>query len=145
METAADVIVHSTGSHFPEGEQAHLERVLAAFRLRVAGVNPRQKIERDRPWEFRSDAEAAFVCVVAAGDLLVSRAESFPAELRAGISDPGSRLCKRGDDLRSLFGNLFAVLFPGGGDSFEDFGEAGLAPAIFRRKISSADERFQLR
>ena len=36
------------------------------------------------------------------------------------------------------------VLLPGSGDSFEHFREPRLAPAIFRRKISAADERLQV-
>src|SRR5205085_10061892 len=119
--------------------------LFAPVGVRIAGVNACEKIQRNGARKFRRDAEAAFMRVVAAGDLLISSVERFSTEALARISDPGYRLFERGDDLRSLFGNFFTVLFPGGGDSSEDFGEAGLAPAIFRRKISSADERLKLR
>src|SRR4051794_25307215 len=41
MESAAEMIVHSAPGHFSKRENIHLQRVLAAIRLRIARVDPR--------------------------------------------------------------------------------------------------------
>ena len=104
MEAAAEMIVHSAGRHFAQGEQRHLRARACRCRIRaITRVNAEQKIQRDRARKFRRAAEAAFVRIEAARDLLVSGVESFRAELAAGIARlPATACSKRGDDLRSL-------------------------------------------
>src|SRR4051812_39369105 len=87
VETAAEMVVHSAGCHFAEGEQVHLQSMLAALGLRTARVNPREKIQGDRARKFRGDAEPAFMRVIAAGNLLVSGVEGFSAQFLSGIGD----------------------------------------------------------
>src|SRR5205807_6586804 len=55
------------------------------------------------------------------------------------------RFAKRLHNLRSLLGNFFVVLFPSGGDPLENFFKSRLTVSIFRRKISSANKRLQIR
>ena len=145
VKSAADVIVHSARRHFAQGEQIHLERVLAPRGLRFTRVHPSEEVERDRPRKFRRDTEAAFVCVVAARDLLICRFQRRRPQLHRRSPASRFRLSQRGDDLRPLLRDSVVVLLPRERDSLEDFRESGLAIAVRGREISATDKRLQLR
>ena len=71
MKPAADVIVHSARSHFAQREQRHVERLFARIALGIAGVESREKIERDWPRKFWRITESAFLWVITAINLPV--------------------------------------------------------------------------
>ena len=51
---------------------------------------------------------------------------------------------QRLNDLAALLGNLIVVLLPSRCNPLQDLCEAGLTVAVFRRKISAADEWLQI-
>jgi hypothetical protein len=61
MKSTADVIVHSTSRHFSQCQQDHFQGVLPEIRIRIARVEARQKIKRDRARKFWGATETAFV------------------------------------------------------------------------------------
>ena len=71
MKPAADVIVHAARSHFSQREQRHVEGMFAGIALGIAGVESREKIERDWARKFRRITESAFLRVITAVDLTV--------------------------------------------------------------------------
>ena len=142
VKPAAQMIVHSTRCHFAEREKIHLERMLAARRFGRARINAEEKIERHRSRKFWRATESAFVRIVAPRDLLIGRVESRRVERRC-VATTRFRLRQRGNDLRPLLRDLFVILFPSSRDPFEHFAERRLPVSILRRKIGSANERFQ--
>src|SRR5436190_2559056 len=73
MKSTADVIVHSTRRHLSQCQQDHFQGVLPGIRIRIACVEPRQKIERDGAWKFWRATKAALACIKSPRELLVSR------------------------------------------------------------------------
>src|SRR5205823_10652472 len=73
MKSTADVIVYSTGRHLSQCQQDHFQGVLPGIRIRIARVEPRQKIERDGAWKFWRATKAALACIKSPRKLLVSR------------------------------------------------------------------------
>jgi hypothetical protein len=98
MKPAANMIMHSTRSHFAQRKQSHVERVFAGSRgigilpilsrdwleanATIARVESREKIERHRPGKLWSVTEAAFFRIVTALNLPISgiqdRCVDFP-------------------------------------------------------------------
>src|SRR5205823_7604073 len=123
----------------------HFQRTLAGFVLRIARVESRQKIQRHRSWKLRCRAEPAFFVIETARKLFVGGLKKSLVDLSSASRLRVLRFAKRFHNLRSLLGNFFVVLFPSGGNPLENFSKSRLTVAIFRRKISSADKRFQIR
>src|SRR4029450_832847 len=46
MKASAQMIVHSTGSHFTQGKQTYFERLFTGFAVRIAHIKSSKKIER---------------------------------------------------------------------------------------------------
>src|SRR2546423_8987884 len=119
MKTATQMIVHSAGCHLSKREQIHLQRVLAAVRLGFSSKNAGEEIQGHWPRKFRGNAEASFMSIIAARNLLIGCVEIFPAELRPGLGGSACRtLVERGDDFAALLCNFFAILLPSRPDSF---------------------------
>src|SRR5207245_8063056 len=142
---AAEMIVHSTRSHFAQRDQIHFERVLPRFALGIARVKPRQKIQRDRARKFWGGAEAAFLVVERARQLFVGGLKKLIVDLSSGFRLCVLRFAKGLQEFGALVGNFCVVLFPSGRDSLQYFLKPRLAVSIYRRKISSANKRFQIR
>src|SRR5438067_8491773 len=73
MKSTADVIVHPTRRHLSQCQQDHFQGVLPGIRIRIACLEPRQKIERDGAWKFWRATKAALACIKSPRELLVSR------------------------------------------------------------------------
>src|SRR2546422_2282314 len=113
MKTAAEMIMHSTRRHFAEGEENHLECVLARLGIaRLSSVGAEKKIQRYRTREFRRASEAAFMGIVGASELLIGYAESFYIELPCSAGRTAFRLLQSRHDLPTLLDDFFVVLLP---------------------------------
>ena len=107
-------------------------------------VKSRQKIERDRSRKFRRVAEAAFFRIERTVKLLISGLQNAGIDLAAGGRLRRLRFAQCRNDLGTLIDDVFVVLLPRRGDSFQNLSESGLTVPIFRRKISAADEWFEI-
>ena len=112
MEPAAEMIVHSARGHFAQREQVHFQRVLCLRRSSDRAHGTREKkIQRDRPRKFRRAAEAAFVRIIAARDLLDRPLQITGVDLLAArVGAAGLRFAQRRDDLGPLLRDLLAFL-----------------------------------
>src|SRR5207253_1851628 len=112
--------------------------------LWIARIKSREKIERDRTRKFRRGAKTAFFGVETPGKLFVGCLKNLIVDLSGGLWLCVLRFAKRIQNLRSLLGNFLVVLLPSRRNSIQYLGKTRLTESIFRRKISPADERFQI-
>src|SRR5882762_1023945 len=73
VKSTADMIVYSTSRHLSQCQQDHFQNVLPGIRIRIARMDAREKIQRDRARKFWGTTETAFVRVKSSRKLLVSR------------------------------------------------------------------------
>src|SRR5262245_48932298 len=71
MKPAADVIVHSAGSHFAQRKQNHFSRVFAVITFGIAPIKAREEVNSHWARKFWRVTKTAFLRVVAAVDLFV--------------------------------------------------------------------------
>ena len=61
VKSTTDMIVYSTSRHLSQCQQDHFQSMLPGIRIRIARVEARQKIQRDRARKFWGATETAFV------------------------------------------------------------------------------------
>src|SRR5438270_11852979 len=76
VKSTTDMIVYSTSRHLSQCQQDHFQSMLPGIRIRIARVEARQKIQRDRAREFWGTTETAFVRIKSSRKLPLSRLQN---------------------------------------------------------------------
>src|SRR5438067_7718677 len=143
VKSATDMIVYSTSRHLSQCQQDHFQSMLPGIRIRIARVEARQKIQRDRAREFWGTTETAFVRIKSSRKLLVRRLQTN------GINFSGRNLVFGSfaqciNNVRCLARNFCAIIFPGFGNPLQNSLESRMAKSVFRGEIGSTDKRCEL-
>src|SRR6267143_344248 len=76
VKSTTDMIVYSTSRHLSQCQQDHFQNVLPGIRIRIARMDAREKIQRDRARKFWGATETAFVRVKSSRKLLGRRLQN---------------------------------------------------------------------
>src|SRR5438874_12319487 len=143
VKSATDMIVYSTSRHLSQCQQDHFQSMLPGIRIRIARVEARQKIQRDRAREFWSTTETAFVRIKSSRKLLVSRLQNNGINF-SGRSLVFGSFAQCINSVRSLARNFSAIIFPGFGNPLQNSLESRMTKSVFRGEIGSTDKRCEL-
>ncbi len=117
--------------------------MLPRIRIRIARVEARQKIQRDRAREFWGTTETAFVRIKSSRKLLVSRLQNNGINF-SGRSLVFASFAQCINNGGSLACNFCAIIFPGFGNPLQNSLESGMTKSVFRGEIGSTDKRCEL-
>src|SRR5256714_6587309 len=143
VKSTTDMIVYSTSRHLSQCQQDHFQSMLPGIRIRIARVEARQKIQRDRPRKFWGTTETAFVRIKSSRKLLVSRLQNNGINF-SGRSLVFGSFAQCINNVRSLPRNFCAIIFPGFGNPLQNSLESRMTKSVFRGEIGSTDKRCEL-
>ncbi len=137
MESATQLIVHTTQRHFAEGEQDHIERLLISSFEEVS----QQKIVDAGTRKFRRAAKPAMFRIEHAAKSVKGSLQNFFT--RRGGTARVRHFCIFAELLKHLNAGLFhalPILPPGASQILENRSKSRTAIAIVRREIGAAKE-----